>query len=151
MMEPRVASVAFAIDRKGFATVTVTHVFEEAAAERTVVYTGSDLVRAKEAVDTWTAKIGGAGSRLESDLEDASEHEPNAAPARAGIAEAVLMQSTEVERLQSLIQAAVRVTGWDLAPSGDCPLCLELIVPDSAESGHEDGCPWPAFLAEAAR
>ena len=49
MIEPRVASVSVAIDRHGITTVSVTRVLA-AGKERTVVYSGSDMSLAKEAV-----------------------------------------------------------------------------------------------------
>jgi hypothetical protein len=56
MIEPRVASVSVAIDRHGITTVSVTRVLA-AGKERTVVYSGSDMSLAKEAVMAWTAKV----------------------------------------------------------------------------------------------
>ena len=56
MIEPRVASVSVAIDRHGITTVSVTRVLA-AGKERTVVYSGSDMLLAKEAVMAWTAKV----------------------------------------------------------------------------------------------
>jgi hypothetical protein len=57
MIEPRVASVSVAIDRHGITTVSVTRVLAGAGRERTVVYSGSDMSLAKEAVMAWTAKV----------------------------------------------------------------------------------------------
>jgi hypothetical protein len=58
MTEPRVLSVALAIERGGLAVVTVTHVFEGTLnRDRTVVYEGNDLALASAVVDAWTAKI----------------------------------------------------------------------------------------------
>ena len=59
--DPLVVSVAFGINAKRYATVTVTHLYDGGKREQTTVFAGDDLDRAKEVVSVWTAKIGADG------------------------------------------------------------------------------------------